>query len=348
MLQGLVKKTASCQYHKGESLKGIAAFFKGRYDMGRKKTIRLITLNVMFVIFSLASAFTGTYAWFNAMRSFDTSVGQFSVATTGDAKFRSAQLIKFNYLSRTFGTGESAMTIIDYLNPGLGSVASYPYNNEKNQFEDESHNKIDVMNTYDPVDYLINGGDLASMNCNAIYRFEMESSSFLDCFLNSSLVKIDGVDFDEENEILLSTCLDFDLFFEEDLNDDNPLFVVQDNPKTASTNEYDEKGYYPSYKTTDNGKYYKYNASTSSWDQTTTPPSGTDKRSVLYEEYLPLPPSSGDYFFVEKEATEFGEYFQWSESLSTWQESPTRPESGANKGNLYFSCDLPSSGNRYL
>ena len=55
--------------------------------MGRKKTIRLITLNVMFVIFSLASAFTGTMAWFFANKNVETTATTFSIKALDGVQF---------------------------------------------------------------------------------------------------------------------------------------------------------------------------------------------------------------------------------------------------------------------
>lgn len=53
----------------------------------RSKATKLIALNTLFVIFGLASAFTGTAAWFQTSRSVEKTVGSFQVSALPGVEF---------------------------------------------------------------------------------------------------------------------------------------------------------------------------------------------------------------------------------------------------------------------
>ena len=59
---------------------------KGKLNSRRKANI-LIAINTMFVIFGLASGFTGTMAWFNSQRSYSATAGSFSVSALPGTEF---------------------------------------------------------------------------------------------------------------------------------------------------------------------------------------------------------------------------------------------------------------------
>ncbi|MBP5574811.1 MAG: hypothetical protein J6X50_03615 [Bacilli bacterium] len=158
-------------------------------------------------------------------------------------------------------------------------------------------NNVDAMNVYDPVDMVVRRSSLKDMNCNAVYEmsFVSQESSTLLLNLTSSLFTINNLG----DDILLSDCVDFDVYYESDLLDSNELFVIEDDNATTMVNEYDDKPYYPSYKLETNNNYYQWNGS--SWDQTSSEPvSGTDKGTVKYESCLPESPSTNDYYLVLK------------------------------------------------
>ena len=159
----------------------------------------------------------------------------FAVVNVGTCDLYGIDLIKFDYHTTTYGEGESAFTVIDYLNPETGAVNNYAYNKDEKSFgylEDESWHPVSLMNTYDPVDLLIYGGDIRDMNCNSIYKFTISSMDLVDVKFNALVSKLLDKE-KQEDELFLTSCVDFDIYFEEDLLDTNPVFS--------------EKAYYPSY-----------------------------------------------------------------------------------------------------
>lgn len=198
--------------------------------MGRKKTIRLITLNVMFVIFSLASAFTGTYAWFNATRNAAAAAESFSIINR-ECTIESVTLYKFEYKSYVV----DSVVYYDYISPSEGRVETYSFDFTRNRFGTTKNGEwvpVNEMNLYDPDAYRISGS-LSSLNCNAVYKVTFSSTDFIDAELHvSALRKTIPVG----DNILLSTCADFNVFVESDLNP-QITYPIPANPE-EDTNDY--------------------------------------------------------------------------------------------------------------
>ena len=177
-------------------------------------------------IFSLASVFTGTYAWFALNNNLTATGMTVKVRITGSADMNNLNLIKFDYSAETIGS----MTVYDYLNPASGTVNEYYYDSHYNggagafghDVNDEFVPVDTTMNIYDPVDRIIRGGDLIGLNCNAIYEATFTSNmenSYLNLFADRLTDKVPG-----ENQILLSDCVDFDVYYEEDLEFSEDLY----------------------------------------------------------------------------------------------------------------------------
>lgn len=193
---------------------------------------------VSVTIFSLFALTMGIFAWFASVLTSSKTADVFEVTTTGDCTIADVKLYKFTYPESAIHEG------YDYLRPQDGAVNKYDFNQEEEHFGylDAQNNWVNVssMNTYDPVELIISQDkSLKDLNCNAIYEISFNSSSFEECLLVlNSLLRNDVTP--GENEILLSDCVDFDVFFPSDLSDTNPLFL------NSETGEYDK--YYPSYK----------------------------------------------------------------------------------------------------
>ena len=213
-----------------------------------KKVKRNIILATCSAIFSLGVTFTGAIAWFLSSTSMGYSASKFEVTSVGGAQIKNVQLIKFEYGLDAF-TGD-----YDYLDPTKGSVKRYQFNEEEGYFGETIEgvfHKVDVMNVYDPVTKVIQGDSfrLFDMNCNAIYEltFEAEEAKLysLDVFSNRLTSKTK-----QEDEIFLTDCVDFDVFYQEDVEatigtdgDGKPLYYpTYINKETVLTDE--EELYY--------------------------------------------------------------------------------------------------------
>ena len=150
----------------------------------------------------------------------------------------SIQLIKFDYNIATTG----GFDYIDYLHPEDGTVNRYGYNETENSFGEEVNStwvSVDAMNSYDPVERIISTLPFKDMNYNAIYEIAFSSSGMASRYMQLYANRLTDKT-KQSGEIYLTDCVDFDVFTEGDLDDDNPLFV---NPLDAE----DTKMYYPSY-----------------------------------------------------------------------------------------------------
>ena len=243
-------------------------------------------------VFSLASVFAGTYAWF-AMNENVTATGMnIQVKGIEGGAMKSIKLIKFDFAQDVYVIGDKTLTIIDYMNPDRGGVNEYDYSKELESFgylsaavpcvaeaatgdtldenvtyytreetEDSAGYLVDsngykytqieiddldeeqissyyvvtvqgkepewvsvtTMNVYDPIERIIKGNtfNLEELKCNSIYEVTVYSSELVDdCFLsiNASTFSPSGK---TKDDVLLSDCVDFDIFFETDLTTDS-------------------------------------------------------------------------------------------------------------------------------
>lgn len=261
---------------------------------GRKISVVLATGTVLF---TLASAFTGTYAWFDASLNLTTNTGNFEIAVTGSCGLDNVRLIKFDYGTTTYGSFET----IDWLTPETGHVNSYNYNYELHSFG------VDAMNPYDPVDRVVRGTSLKELNCNAVYEVTFVGSGIGTTYFQLSSSIFDVIR-DKSEDILLSDCVDIDIFYEDDLYDTNPLFVCEDDNNTSLVNEYDDLVYFPSYKFRRNNRYYRWDGLT--WNQSLDVPTeegSTNRGTINYPTYLPESPEVGDYYYVLKTPSALGD-----------------------------------------
>lgn len=323
-----------------------------------KKPKFKIAVATLIVVFTLATTISGSFAWFAAMSSINVTGASFSVKVSGSCGISEITLYKFDYGSTFYGTFET----IDYLTPETGSVNVYDYNEEENYFGTKEGDvwtkRIDAMNIYDPTDSVIRKIDLKEVNCNIIYKIEFEASGITNSHLVASGFVLDNV-IPHADEILLSDCIDIDVFYDSDLLATNTSYIVEDNPATLDINEYDDHTYYPSYKKLVWNKYHQWNGS--SWVVTNAEPAtGQDKGSINYSDYLPphtesgnaTDPVNGDYYKVlYVAAAPLNKFYKWNGS--SWVITSERPsgEGITNKGSLRFLADLPttslSSGDYY-
>ena len=199
-------------------------------------------------IFSLGAAVGGAFAWFSMSIQTSMVASQFAVVNSGVCDLEGIELYKFNYHKETYGTGENEFTAIDYLNPETGSVGHYNYNETEGSFgyeEASEWQEVSVMNTYDPVELKLFASNLRDLHCNAIYKFVLSSPDLTDVSFSATVNKLTEK-IKEEDELFLTTCVDFDIFYDVDLLDTNPKFIEEDDPETPE-DESDTKKYYPSY-----------------------------------------------------------------------------------------------------
>lgn len=205
---------------------------------GSKRNSLKIVSAVSITIFSLLSLTLGIFAWFASVLSASSTTDVFEVKTIGDCNLADVKLYKFVYPNSAIHDG------YDYLRPQDGTVNKYDFNKDEEHFGyyDIHDNWVNVsaMNTYDPVELIIsNEKTLRDLNCNAIYEISFTSTSYDACVMQlNALLRNDVIP--GQNQILLSDCVDFDVYFPSDLSDSNPLFYNE------STGEYDK--YYPTYK----------------------------------------------------------------------------------------------------
>ena len=242
-------------------------------------------------IFSLASVFTGTIAWFAANNSVEATGMQITALNIAGAEVESVKLIKFDFAQDTYVINGQEITIVDYINPNRGSVNSYLYDKEEKAYGHEQtavpcvatltsdHNivegkvyftksaeadgekvgvggylidadgysytqvqspsagslgsyyelsvlgndggwvEVNAMNVYDPIEKLIRGNsfNLSELRCNAVYEVTLSSPELINNCNLSITAKTFAPEGKTEDDILLSDCVDFDVFFPSDL-----------------------------------------------------------------------------------------------------------------------------------
>lgn len=214
------------------------------------KALKIISATSV-TIFSLFSLVIGVYAWFASSKTTNKNADDFVVTTLGDCQLASVKLIKFDYPI------DSVSGDCDYLNPEDGLVNKYDFDEDEGHFGyvDEHDNFVSVtsMNLYDPIELVIQRDQgLIDMNCNAVYEIKFTSSGFTSCAMDVVAFLRDNVETVTDNQILLSDCVNFDVYIPSDLSDNNPLFY------NSTSGQYDK--YYPSYKNTltdEEKTYYK-------------------------------------------------------------------------------------------
>lgn len=212
----------------------------------KNKKLRILAIGAV-TFFSLCANILATVAWFTANRNTEQENDYFGVQDSGSAVIDHINLYKFNYNVTTVGEGENAFENIEYLNPETGEVKRYSFNTEQQKFgefitnpdtQEEEFVETTVMNVYDPIEKVIQQENfkLFNMNCNVVYEIVFTSTSFTTCYMDviSSLITKSKT----SNQIYLSDCVDFDVFYASDLSDASLA----------------NKAYYPTYKTKDPSK----------------------------------------------------------------------------------------------
>ena len=200
-------------------------------------------------IFSLFSLFTATLAWFSYNDGATASGMSVMAKSSGGVTIKQTKIIKFDYDTMEFGT----KVLPDYINPEKGEVHGYVYDPARDGgtfcYYDETKAKwitTSGMNPYDPIEKGIKGTafNLSSLNCNAVYAVTFDSPDN-DYLLRISSVKKDGVNTPNANnkEIALSTCVDFDVFFEEDYQKYSSTYISNTNYAVGSIVIYNNNFY---------------------------------------------------------------------------------------------------------
>ena len=169
----------------------------------KSKRALFLFLQTAFVIFGLAGAFVGTYAWFTSNTTVENKADFFTVMNDS-ISIDSVTLTKFNY--RKLGE------VTDYLTPSYGTVGTYDYDETDKRFEDGGVEV--VMNRFDPIRMEL-GDTLRDQYCNAVYKVTVVSdypTSPLKIFANHvAMVKVN------DSDIFLTDCLDFDVYTSEEV-----------------------------------------------------------------------------------------------------------------------------------
>ena len=194
-----------------------------------------IILASAFIFVASVSCVAGSIAWFTFNNTAEITASTFSV-TAQSAAVDDVNLIMFDYAMTTVGSQE----LVDYIMPERGKVNNYDFDATREQFgymDGENWVSVEVMNRYDPVDLIISGNKLIDLNCNALYKVVL-TSNLQNATLTLSAEHLTGATKDREQDIFLTSCVDFDVFYESDLDDSNPLFTDGENTNI----------YYPEYK----------------------------------------------------------------------------------------------------
>ena len=202
--------------------------------LGKKKTLSIIFASAI-IFFASVSCVSGAIAWFTFTGTQTVTAQSFTV-TASSAAVDDVNLIMFDYSMMTVGSQE----MVNYFMPEDGKVNNYDFDTTREQFgymDDQTWVAVEVMNRYDPVDLLISGNSLKDLNCNALYKVTL-TSNLTNATLNLDALHLSGVTKPRTQDIFLTSCADFDVFYESDLTDSNPLFTDGENTNI----------YYPSYK----------------------------------------------------------------------------------------------------
>lgn len=199
-----------------------------------------------YTFFSLCVFTTGTIAWFAANERVTATGAEVKVRTSG-CELADLHLYKFDYPAI-----EGAEEFIDFLHPENGEVNRYEYNREFNKFgynDEDSFVFVDEMNLYDPIESLITGSKLIDLNTNVIYEIKLSFGQMGEFPISISAKLFEAIK-NNESDILCSSCMDFNVFEESDLN--NPS-LTEDKYKpeyvTSELTEFEDVFYKVSYLT---------------------------------------------------------------------------------------------------
>ncbi len=162
----------------------------------KRKNNIVIAINMSLVIFSLASGFAGTYAWFDAQRTFEADVEGFSIATPPDTEFELYYLDGFvdsDGVKRHDGNQNSA----------TGVFSGYEIDYSKATFVEVEYDGDRVVNNPDPTDIT----HLWPAH-NLTYALVLTQGSFASFTLDQWSEKEDGAALvDADSPVLLSWAI---------------------------------------------------------------------------------------------------------------------------------------------
>ena len=230
---------------------------------GKKLITTIAAISVTF--FSLCSCVIAAVAWFSVANQAKTEGETFKVIAGGEGGFeiKNVNMYKFVYMVDSYGSGETAYSITDYLRPQRGEVCKYLYDNgftkkynqyvlnqETNEYYwtfETINPGVTSMNVFDPVDLIATSDTLIDLNCNVVYEISFSSG----VLSSSKYLKVEGIWKSDKqktstSDIFLTDCLDFDFYTDSDIED-------QDSQSNWNQNLYDTSGetpaplYNPSY-----------------------------------------------------------------------------------------------------
>lgn len=221
--------------------------------------LKRLALSIVYIVFSVASAVTGTFAWFSSNST--VSAGGMNVAIVNEtsSELVDLSLYKFEYPDIDMGNG---LTRKNYLSPENGDVLKYSYNKDESSFGtyDNESNFTAVntkMNVYDPLEALISDSSLVTMNANVIYEAKIHFFDLLTADLNITASIYNKVI--QKGKIKASDCIEFDVYFDSDLSSDAlitsgiknyyPSFIDQNETMSATEEIYYKLSYLSSIKT---------------------------------------------------------------------------------------------------
>lgn len=220
----------------------------------KRNTLKIISATSM-TVFSLAVVFVAILAWFAMNEKVTTTGAGVKVGTFG-CELADLHLYKFDYPAI-----EGAEEFIDFLHPENGEVNRYEYNREFNKFgynDEDSFVFVDEMNLYDPLESLITGSELIDLNANVIYEIKLSFGRMGEFPISISAKLFEAIK-NNESDILCSSCMDFNVFEESDLN--NPSLTEEKyKPEyvTSELTEFEEIFYKVSYLTSISDSYANF------------------------------------------------------------------------------------------
>ena len=196
-----------------------------------KKVLTIIAGSTV-TFFSLCSCVIAVIAWFSFANQSKANGESVMVKASNDSgcEIEYVNLYKFNYSTLTAGNE----TIVNYAFPASGEVCKYLYDEgftKKYVYDSENtvwttenvDPAVSVMNKFDPVYLTINKNEkIINMNCNAIFEIGLKTNSHTQCYMQLDAIRKDNIEeYLTDAQILLTSCIDFDVFIPSDLDDTN-------------------------------------------------------------------------------------------------------------------------------